>query len=71
MRPGTGERRLQDVPKSEVHALMEQLGLDHGVDAAQIKRATLTAYGRTAMTRAAEDYLDSCISYRRGLAAGD
>ena len=60
-----GDRRLQDVPKSEVRALMEKLGLDHGVDPAQIKRATLTAYGRTAMTRAAEDYLDFCVSYRR------
>jgi hypothetical protein len=59
-----GDRGLEEVPRSEVAALMQQL-LDDGeaVELEGIKRAVLKAYGRTSLTRAASAYLDECAHY--------
>lgn len=59
-----GDRGLEEVPRSEVEALMQQL-LEDGVahDPEGIKRAVLGKYGRSSLTRAASSYLDECASY--------
>jgi len=56
-----GERGLAEVPRSEVRELMRHLGVK--ADDADAKRLVLQAYGRVALTRAADEFLESCLGY--------
>jgi hypothetical protein len=56
-----GPRELTEVPRSEVQALIAQLGLDG--TSAQVKRSVLAVYGLTRLTERANVYLDECLQY--------
>jgi hypothetical protein len=57
-----GPRQLSDIPRSEVAALIGQLGLT-GAPIDSIKRAVLDAYGLVRLTAKASQYLDECLDY--------
>ena len=57
-----GPRELVEVPRSEVKALIDTIGL-RSAPADEQKRAVLDAYGLRRLTQRASTYLDSCISY--------
>ena len=57
-----GPRQLSDVPRSEVAALIDGLGLNGG-DPDVIKRAVLDAYGLIRLTAKTSAYLDECLNY--------
>lgn len=57
-----GPRLLSDVPRSEVAALIDELGLN-GADPDVIKRAVLDAYALIRLTAKTSAYLDECLNY--------
>ena len=57
-----GPRQLSDVPRSEVAALIKDLGLDFA-DPDMIKRAVLDTYGLIRLTAKTSAYLDECQTY--------
>jgi hypothetical protein len=60
-----GPRQLSDVPRSEVAKLIKYLGLEGAPDDV-VKRAVLDAYGLVRLTARTSQYLDECLSYRKG-----
>lgn len=57
-----GPRQLTDVPRSEIHTLMKQLGLSLPLGSAE-RRTILDALGLTRMTERVSTYLDECARY--------
>ena len=57
-----GPRQLSDIPRSEVAALIKQLG-QAGAPIDEIKRAVLSAYGLIRLTARTSQYLDECLRY--------
>jgi len=57
-----GTRTLYEIPRSEIVAVMEHLGLDRA-DVGATKRAVLEFFGFGRLTAAASTYLDSCLDY--------
>ena len=57
-----GPRQLSDVPRSEVAALIDGLGLNDA-DPDVIKRAVLDSYGLVRLTAKTSAYLDECLNY--------
>jgi hypothetical protein len=57
-----GPRQLCDVPRSEVAALIDGLGLN-GAGPDLIKRNVLDAYGLIRLTAKTSAYLDECLNY--------
>jgi hypothetical protein len=58
-----GPRSLEDVPRSEVRAVAEALGLSEQ-SRVDVKRAVLAVYGRSNLTKAADKYFDEAFDYR-------
>jgi len=59
-----GDRALEEIPASEVAALMVQLReVDSQLAGEALKRAVLDAYGLVRMTVAVSTYLDKCIQF--------
>lgn len=58
-----GPRALDDVPRSEIRAVAEAVGLgtESRVD---VKRAVLVTYGRSVLTKVADKYLDEAFDYQ-------
>jgi very-short-patch-repair endonuclease len=59
---GLGDRQLTEVPRSEVAALLVILS-ERGHSDADIKRATLDAYGLVRLTAGVSSFLDECLAY--------
>jgi very-short-patch-repair endonuclease len=57
-----GPRQLLEVPRSEVAALILDLGLQ-GQPAAVVRRPVLDALGLVRLTTRASQYIDECLSY--------
>jgi very-short-patch-repair endonuclease len=60
-----GPRQLSEVPQSEVAKLIKYLRVE-GAAEDIVKRAVLGAYGLVRLTARTSQYLDECLSYRKG-----
>jgi very-short-patch-repair endonuclease len=58
-----GPRQLIEIPRSEIKALVEHLGLS-GAPPATVKRAVLDVLELTRLTSRVDEYLDDCFSYQ-------
>ena len=56
-----GSRELQEIPRSEIRSLVDQLELPLGDP--EVKRALLRQLGFVRLTERTSQYLDECLRY--------
>ena len=58
-----GGRDLSEIPRSEIQVVLRLNGLTDELTE-NVMRATLDIYGRSSLTKATRELLQSCASYR-------
>jgi hypothetical protein len=57
-----GDRELEDIPPTEVAAVVHHLSHDPSISDDEIKRLLLSACERVRLTSSASDFFDDCIT---------